>query len=297
MDFTKTLFRASSNGDIMTSSTGEITEKQLITISELTEKAKAKPLTPTQEETLRDLIKKRDTVPPLSQTCVKRILKVYAQSLGREEETRSRYMEKGTVVEQDSITLDSRIRKIMIYKNEKQLENQWVSGNPDAGNHKATILKATEIIDYKSSWSLITFLNAKFSATNADYQWQGDTYMGLVPSAKQFRLVYCLVNSPAEIIAQEKKNLKFRMYDVIDEDASPEYVEGCRQIERNHIFDMATFREQYPWFEFHSDLDAWAFDIPMESRRFEIVIPRNDERIQQLYRKIERCRQWMKENL
>jgi len=297
MDFTKVLFRASSNGDVMTSSTGEITEKQLETIDKLLEKKKTKPLTEIQDLELYTLIKKRDTPPPLSQTCIKRILKVYAQAQGREEETRSKYMEKGTVVEQDSITLDSRIRKIMIYKNEKRLENDWVSGEPDAGNHKATILKATEIIDYKSSWSYITFLNAKFDKTNENYEWQGHTYMALVPTAKQFRLVYCLVNSPAEIIMQEKKNLKFRMYDVIDEDASPEYIEGCKQIERNHIFDLAGFTEQYPWFEFHSDVDAWTFDIPMEERRFEVIIQRDEEKIQKLYKKVERCRQWMKENL
>lgn len=297
MDFNKTLFRASTNGDIMTAGTGEITEKQLITISELTEKQKTKPLTAIQEETLRELIKKRDTPPPLSQTCIKRILKVYAQAYGRQEEIKSKYMEKGTAVEQDAITLYSRLKKTVFYKNEQELANLWTCGTPDAGDHKATIKKAKEIIDFKASWSLITFLNAKFDKLNEDYRWQGLTYLGLVPGAQRFRLVYCLVNSPPEIILQEKKNLKFKMYDVIDEDASPEYIEGCQQIERNHIFDVKHFQETYPWFEFHSDVEKWAYDIPMEERMFEIVIERNDDLIGKLYRKVERCREWMTENL
>lgn len=296
MDFSKILFRASANGDVMTAGS-EVTDLQLKKIIEYEEKAKLKPLTDNQFAELQRLIHKRDN-PTLGDTCTTRLIKMYAKALGREEEVRSKYMDKGTQVEQDSITLHSRAKKTVYFKNELELKDQWVSGTPDSGNHKQSILKATEILDYKSSWSLITFLKAKFGDLNSDYYWQGQTYLSLLPKAKSFRLIYCLVNSPAEIIFNEKKALKFKMYDVIDEDASPEYIDACKRIELSHIFDMPQFLETYPHFDFHStpeEVEAWP-NIPLEERYFETVIERNEEDINKLRAKIERCRIWMDQN-
>ncbi len=300
-EFDDLLFRASGNGKIMTAGTGEITPIQLNKIGELLEKRQTKPLTETQEAELVKLVNKRDN-PTLSQTCIERILKVYAQvRWAREEEIRSRYMEKGTNVEQDNITLYSRLKKTVFFKNELELKDQWTSGTPDAGNHKQTILKATEVLDFKSSWSLITFLKAKFGDVEADYYWQGQTYLSLLPKAHTFRLIYGLVNSPLEIILQEKKNMQYKL-GVTDPEAItlyPEFQEHCRQIELNHIFDMPQFMSTYPHFESHWEpeyLEKWP-NIPMEQRMFETVIPRDEEAIGKLHLKIGRCREWMRENL
>ena len=291
MDFDKLLFRASANGDIMNKGDGELTEIQANELLELVAKRKEKPLTPTQEEKLAKYINKRDN-PVLSKTCIKRLVKMYAKALGREEEIRSKYTDKGTTGENNGITLYSRIKKKAFFKNEAHLTNKYVEGTPDMGDGE-TIQDSEEIIDIKLSWSLITFLEAMFDKTNPDYQWQGDTYLALVPKAKRFRLAYCLVNSPAEIIVQEKKKKMFQMLVLDDQD--PEYKEECRQIERNHIFDIKEFVKEYPHFDFDNSIEEWVWDIPMEDRMFEIVIERNNDRIAELYKKVERCRRWLDE--
>jgi len=285
------LFRASSTGSLMCDGDGMITEKQLITLDELEAKPK---LTDNQRAELIRLRDKRDN-PELSLTTKKQLLKVYAkEAFGREEEVRSKYMDKGSRAEDDSITLYSLVKKKFFKKNEIRLNNRYITGLPDLfDGPDDDIQNAEEIEDVKSSWSLDTFLAAKFAnGVNKDYYWQGQSYLALVPKAKRFQLVYVLINTPAELIMDEKKKLMYQnRYDETD----PEYIEACKLIERNHIFDMALFRTHYPYFEFHNDV--WVWDIPKEERYHEIVIERDPIAINALYERITMCRKWMKEKL
>lgn len=298
------LFRASANGDIMTSGDGEITEIQLAKLNELRQRDKdsrtgaAKPLTDNMKEELEKLIYKRDN-PELSVTCKKRLVKIYAKAFhDREEDITSKYLEKGIEVEEDSMTTYSRVKKKFFKKNETNLTNKFTSGTPDFFEGPTDdIMEAEEIIDVKSSWSLITFLNSKLDKkVNHDYEWQGHTYLGLIPKAKRFRLAYVLSNSPAKNILDEKHKLQF-MLGVIDPEVDPEYIRLCQKIERNHIFDMALFQKHNPGFDFHNDLSEWRWDIPYENRVHEVVIERNPESIAKLYKKIPECRKWIKNNL
>jgi hypothetical protein len=226
-------------------------------------------------------------------------VKVYAKALhDREEDITSKYLEKGIEVEEDSMTTYSRVKKKFFKKNEINLTNKYTSGTPDFFDGPTDdIMDAEEIIDVKSSWSLITFLNAIMDKkVNADYEWQGHTYMGLIPKAKRFRLAYVLSNSPAKNILDEKRKLQF-MLGVIDPEVDPEYIRICQKIERNHIFDMGLFKTHNPGFDFHNDLDEWKWDIPYEKRIHEIVIERNPEAIAKMYKKIPECREWIKNNL
>lgn len=289
------LFRASANGDIMTSGDGEITPTQLKTIAEYEAKDK---LTENQRNELIRLRHKRDN-PELSTTCKKRLVKVFAKAFhDREEDITSKYLEKGIEVEEDSLTTYSRVKKKFFKKNEINLTNKFTSGTPDFFDGPTDdIMDAEEIIDIKSSWSLITFLNAKMDKkTNADYEWQGHTYLGLIPKAKRFRLVYVLSNSPAKNILDEKRKLQF-MLGVIDPEVDPEYIRLCQKIERNHIFDMALFQKHNPGFDFHNDLSGWKWDIPYDKRIHERVIERDQVAISKLYTKIPECREWIKNNL
>jgi hypothetical protein len=186
------------------------------------------------------------------------------------------------------------VKKRFFKKNDLRLNNRYVTGLPDLfDGPDDDIQNAEEIDDIKSSWSLDTFLAAKFAnGVNKDYFWQGQSYLALVPKAKRFRLVYVLINTPAELIMDEKKKLMYQnRYSETDE----EYIEACKLIERNHIFDMVLFRTHYPYFEFHNDV--WAWDIPKEKRYHEIVIERDPIAINALYERITMCRKWMKEKL
>jgi len=101
-----------------------------------------------------------------------------------------------------------------------------------------------------------------------------------------------MINTPAELITDEKKKLMYQnRYDETD----PEYIEACKLIERNHIFDMELFRKHFTYFEFHNDV--WAWDIPKEKRYHEIVIERDPIAINALYERITMCRKWMREKL
>jgi len=304
MDVNSILFRASANGDIMVDGDGIITEIQLAKLNELRQRDRdsrtgaAKPLTDNMKEELEKLIYKRDN-PELSVTCKKRLIKVYAKNFhNREEDITSKYLEKGIEVEEDSLSTYCRVKKKFFKKNEINLTNKYTSGTPDFFDGPTDdIMDAEEIIDVKSSWSLITFLNAKLDKkVNSDYEWQGHTYLGLIPKAKRFRLAYVLSNSPAKNILDEKRKLQF-MLGVIDPEVDPEYIRLCQKIERNHIFDMGLFQKHNPGFDFHNDLDEWRWDIPFENRVHEIVIERNPEAIAKLYKKIPECRKWIKDNL
>ncbi len=294
IDFDKLLFRASANGDIMTvGKNDELTPNQIETVAEYQAKKKTeKGLTDKQATELERLIEKRDN-PQLSQTVITRLIKMYSQVLGRIDEIKSKFLDKGSKQEDEAITLYSLIKKRAYFKNDIQLSNKYVCGMPDLGDGD-TLLESEEIIDTKCSWSLITFLKAKFEPLNADYEWQILTYLGLVPKAKRGKIAYCLVNAPAEIIVAEKRKLLWSG-DFIDPDVSPEYKLKAQQVERNHIFDLQLFIENNPNFEFDSDIENWTYDIPREERVFEVIIERDNDKINKLYKKVERCREWMKE--
>ena len=91
--------------------------------------------------------------------------------------------------------------------------------------------------------------------------------------AKSSTLAYCLVNTPLNLIEQEKKSLWFKM-NCPDLEAI-EYLTACEEIERLSIYE----------------------DIPIQERVFEIEIERNEETIDAINKRVLECREWMNENL
>ena len=193
------------------------------------------------------------------------------EKYGRTTDVNNRYLTKGTMVEEDSMTLYSRHIYKMYMKNEDSLANEFIKGTPDI----ITSLDANEmeIIDLKSSWDAYTFFRVKFKGElNPMYYWQLQGYMALT-NAKKSKLVYCLVNTPDTLIEAEKRKLWYAMGQPNLE--SDLYIDGCNEIERNMRYD----------------------DIPMKDRIHEIEIDRNDEDIKRLYERVKECRKWIKENL
>lgn len=229
----------------------------------------------------------------LGDTCKKELLKVYAQvKYGRVEEISSKYLAKGSEREEDAITLLSRLTKRFYKKNTERITNEFITGEPDLYVGES-INNAEEILDTKCSWSLLTFLKA----SNKDYRDQMMCYMALT-GAKKATVCYCLVNGTYSAIMNEKRLLGYQdgMMDAAG-NPSEEYKKKCAQIEVNHIFDLEAFRNEYPHFEFDSDLEKWTYDIPMEERLFQVVFERNEEEIQRIYDRVMDCRKWMDANL
>lgn len=229
----------------------------------------------------------------LGETAKKELVKVYAMvKYGRVEEITSKYLTKGNEREEDAITLVSRYTKKFFKKNTTRLSNSFLSGEVDIYLGES-VEKADEIFDTKCSWSLQTFLNAK----GDDYKEQMVSYMALT-GAKKATVAFCLVNSTEQAINDEKRKVGYLpgMLDAAG-NSSLEFIERCKQIEINHIFDIEAFKKEYPWFEFANEVENWKWDIPMDERVKLFEFPRIESEITALYERVKECRAFMNSNL
>lgn len=133
--------------------------------------------------------------------------KTYCKQLAKEfvygfrTEVSSKHMDKGTIVEDQSIDLYNDVFFTSHKKNTERRENQWLTGECD-------ILARDRIIDIKSAWSLATFPAYKEDVHSSDYEWQGRAYM-MLWDVDLFELAYCLVNTPSELIGWESEELHY----------------------------------------------------------------------------------------
>lgn len=205
----------------------------------------------------------------MGETAKKKLLEIYVkEKYGRDKELINKYITKGLQVEEDSITLYSRNKKKVYFKNEDRLENDFICGTPDL-YEGPTIKEATIIIDIKSSWDLFTFWMVMHKPMNADYVYQLQSYMALT-GAKESKLVYCLVSTPEPLILDEMNKLKWKM-GVADPSTNEVFKQACDYLETSMRFD----------------------DIPMEERFIEFTIPRNDAVIDSIYERTKECRKFL----
>lgn len=186
---------------------------------------------------------------------------------GRNDDISNRYIQKGLMVEEDGITLYSRLNKTFFKKNKALVKNAFIMGTPDLYTG-IDILAANEIVDIKCSWDLYTFSRVRTKEINDLYYWQCMAYMALT-GAKSAKLAYCLVNTPEILIMDEKRKLLYKMGVISEEDKN--YQEACEEIDRSMIFD----------------------DIPMEERVIEFPIERDDAAIEQMFEKVKKARQFL----
>ena len=200
----------------------------------------------------------------LSKTAQKHLLEVYiAEKYGRKKDIQTKQMKKGIEVEQESIDLLSMYLKMPFNKNEQRFTNDFISGSPD-------IIDNDRIIDIKSSYDLWTFIGNIPDKLDNLYYWQMQSYMWLT-GTKSAVIAYCLVNTPENIIEQEKYYLLKKM-DVATEE-NPEYVKEAMKIEFNMSFD----------------------DIAMEERILMFHVSRNEDDILRIQQKVEKAREFLKE--
>lgn len=206
----------------------------------------------------------------LSETAKTHLIDVYvANRYGRQEDIQSKFIEKGLAVEEDSITLYSRIKKEFYKKNEDHLTNTWIKGTPDLFEGD-TIHSASHIIDIKSSWDIYTYMRVLTKEINKNYYWQLQGYMDLTGAATA-TLAYCLVDTPIQLIEDEKRRLMWKMGVATSE--SPLFIEACEALEKDMIFT----------------------DIPLHERLIEFEIERNEADIMKMHARVEECRKWLNE--
>jgi hypothetical protein len=202
----------------------------------------------------------------LSETCKSELIKVFIEyKYGRSKMMQNKFLEKGIGQEEESITLYSRFRRDYFVNNKVRMQNKFITGEWD-------ILKNDNVTDIKTSWDIYSFWKSKEGKLNKDYYYQLQGYMDIT-SCKSATLVYCLVNTPLNLIESEKKSMWYKMG--CPEDGNEDFIKICDEIDRLSIYD----------------------DIPIEERIHEVQIERNDETIEAIHNRVVECRAWMNENL
>ena len=200
----------------------------------------------------------------LSKTAQKHLLDVYiAEKYGRKKDIQTKQMRKGIEVEQESIELLSMYLKMPFSKNDQRFTNDYITGFPD-------IIDNDRIIDIKSSYDLWTFIGNIPDKLDSLYYWQMQSYMWLT-GATNAVIAYCLVNTPENIIEQEKYYMLKKM-DVATEE-NPEYVKEAMKIEFNMSFD----------------------DISLDEKVLMFKVGRNEDDILRIQQKVERAREFLRE--
>lgn len=223
-----------------------------------------------------------------------------SNTYNRHEDITSKFLEKGNEVEDDSITIISRITKTFLRKNEQHLKNYFIMGTPDLfigeDIHKAEVIR-----DAKSSWSVFTFMRAKHKPLEKSYYWQMQGYMALT-GAKVAYVDYCLNNTPYSLVENELRKLSFK-YD----GNTPAWIE--LQLIANHVYDLEAFNTYMRNrdininaltgidFERANAVFMGFVEIALKDRHFNFKVDRNDADIDRLYKRIEDCREWIKNNL
>lgn len=219
----------------------------------------------------------------LSKTTQSYLREVYRErKYNRRKEFESKYIEKGKVQEEAAITLYTRFKKEMFFKNEERVNNEFITGEYDLISKNAK-----KGIDIKCSWSLFTFPFADDKLTD-NYVWQNHGYMYL-SGAEKWITAFCLVNAPANLIEQEKKFIWYRMNMPDDSDAL--YIERCIEVEKNLIFNKSEFDKENPGFDWHCRV--WEYDIPLNERVVECTVERSDEAIERIKKEVTKSRYYL----
>lgn len=135
---------------------------------------------------------------PLSVGAKTYIRELVAQELfGVEFEISSKYIEKGNLVEPDSIALLNRVRGLALEKNTERRRNDFITGECDLYDPDRRCGH-----DLKSSWSVQTFPICTTDCEDKLYEWQMRGYMALW-DADSWEVNYALVNTPEHLIGYE----------------------------------------------------------------------------------------------
>jgi len=122
----------------------------------------------------------------------------------------TKYMDKGNMVEDESISFAGRVLNADITKNEQRYENELLIGTPD-------VITEDYVIDVKNSWDCFTFPLFYENVPNKDYFYQAQGYMALT-GLSHYKLIYTLLDTPDSLIEREFKYASELDYDTFAKD-------------------------------------------------------------------------------
>lgn len=142
---------------------------------------------------------------PLSVGAKTAIREMAAQEIfGVDFEAGGKPLEKGILVEGESINLLNGVRGLMLSKNSERRSNGFITGECDLFDPVRGCGH-----DVKSAWSLQTFplcVEDIASGQRSLYEWQMRGYMWLW-DCDQWEINYCMVNTPDHLIGYEPRSL------------------------------------------------------------------------------------------
>ncbi|KKM79872.1 hypothetical protein LCGC14_1345620 [marine sediment metagenome] len=198
---------------------------------------------------------KTDLLSKTTETYVKKWL--MRQLTGKQQEIRTKQMVKGVLMEQDGLDLIAKKMGVaLILKNEKQYQNDYFTGTPDA-------IVGDYVIDNKCSWNSDTFTLFD-TVPDKGYVLQLNGYMELT-GKKKAKLIYTLIDCPEHLIEREA-----RYY---CNDYGYEFTE--------EIYNQFTKNMTYP-------------DVPEEYKYKSFDIERSDSDIQLIKERVIECREYIK---
>jgi hypothetical protein len=190
----------------------------------------------------------------LSETCKKEIRKIWIwNNFHKQKDITSKHMEKGLENEEKALTMITEHNGRLYFKNEKSMSNDYLKGTPD-------IIHETGVIDTKVSWDIFTFMEAEMTKA---YEYQLRGYMALT-GLKSAQLVYVLTDTPEKLILDEVRRASWKMG----------MIEVPQEME-----DLIRFNMTYD-------------NVPKEKRVKTFEITHDEGILQEIYAKIELCREY-----
>ena len=230
-----------------------LTEKQEQTLCELEAKATR---TAKQDQTLKELIYKRDN-PDLPEGC-KTHLRNWSRAklYGRRKEINSKYLTKGTNVEDQAIDLLSEyFDDGFMFKNEQDFEDDHFRGTPD-------VVLPKLVREIKSPWDWSTFPAFEDEIPESNYWWQCQGYMALT-GREHAQLCYVLCDTPSDLI---EKECRIKSY----------------ELGMNGPYDEEFYQE------IQSKMTYSDIDLSLRVKVFEV--DRDDKAIENIRKRVEQCR-------
>ena len=186
-----------------------------------------------------------------------------SEKYGRKKDIRSKFLQKGIMAEEKSITLLNDYflannREIFLKKNPQSFADDDITGTPD-------LIFDDEVYDIKSSWDIFTFPFFDTEWKNKDYYYQLQGYLALT-GLKKAALCYVLTNTPDCLIYDEARRASYDLG--FGGEITAEIEEEAI---RNHTFD----------------------DIPLSDRIRIFPIERDDDVIAKIREKVSLCRDFL----
>jgi hypothetical protein len=224
--------------------------------------------------------------PHLSVSFIKECVKLYiGHRFNRFESIDNKFTRKGTVSEEQGISIYSLYKGVMFVKNDVRLYNDeyQITGEPDIFHprdiNNPDIRNAKATVDIKCSWDIHTWHRSAFDSLKDVYEDQGHDYM-LLTGAESHTVAHILLSTPYKQVLDEIKKETFK-YDGDDDLPTWRVI----QIMADHVYEKETL-DKY--------LDAYGIDplsspestaiyhsfveVPMDERVFEFTFERDEER-------------------